>query len=363
MRNTLSAIFCLLTLFLFSASALSKTVNVLDFGAKGDGATDDALAFLLAIVAGDKIIVPSTETGYLINNSIVVNKPVKIVGDHKVFIQADRTLFYITSSDVEISGFEIDMNSSGPGTAAFYLDSSVSKLDRIYLSSTEIHNAYHSVLDANHPINKIVNLHLTDMISWTGKDTQYLLKDAFAFLELQDVTVDNTSNVLPGIGYPSISISNNEGAILKDVHILGLNAGGYEFKNSDAIWISRCSADTTAGIGFNFEDTDYVYISDSVASLNTHGGASFIGSDFVQLSNFVAAGRNGIPGALAAAHGVNFVGSTNIQSSNLSARNNTGIEVIVNGSNLVRISNFLAPNNLLGNVLEVGSTDVIISGI
>ncbi len=68
------------------AVKLSDTVNVLDFGAKGDGVTDDSAAFSNAITAisnrgGGSVYVPSTGAAYCINTGLTLPNCVHLIGD------------------------------------------------------------------------------------------------------------------------------------------------------------------------------------------------------------------------------------------------------------------------------------------
>ena len=62
---------------------LTSVVSVLNFGAKGDGTTDDFQAFSRTISACKPhgvVVIPYTGNSYVINGTINVDKPIKIVG-------------------------------------------------------------------------------------------------------------------------------------------------------------------------------------------------------------------------------------------------------------------------------------------
>ena len=66
------------------ADRLCDFLTVKDFGAKGDGIQDDTQAFQAAVDAtpwGGTLIVPTPNSMYKISSAIIINKPIKIVGD------------------------------------------------------------------------------------------------------------------------------------------------------------------------------------------------------------------------------------------------------------------------------------------
>ncbi len=99
-----------------------EVISVADYGAKGDGTTDDYQAFANAIAAaGDKdiVYVPKPASFYRIAQKIVIGKPLTIEGNHYevsasatttiVFDAAVTTGFEVTFRDVKIKGLSIKM--------------------------------------------------------------------------------------------------------------------------------------------------------------------------------------------------------------------------------------------------------------
>lgn len=326
--------------------------NVIDHGAKGDGVSDDTLAFRNAIASAHHVFIPFSERGYLISETLALNKPAIIAGQNKSKIIANASLFSIESSDIRISGLDIHMDKAGPGTAAFYLNTCKSSLEKVYIEHSEVSHAFHMIIDGDHNKNIVVNLHLNDLISWYGRCTQIMLRDAFAYLFVKNVTIDQARNVGAVIDFPFISLANNEGSTFTDVHINGNGkpseqgiGAGFFFLNSRAVWLTRSMADTTGGYGFWFDNSHYIYLTDVVASLNTHGGFVFTGSSYITGANVIAAGRKGLPETLEHAHGFKLVNSSQAQITNLSSRNNTGVGLIVSGCSSSILNNLLLPNN------------------
>ena len=72
-------------------------VNVLDYGAKGDGVTDDTAAFNAAIATGKKVYVPiPSGAGYVVNNITVITNTV--IEGEKSGISNGPTLIVTTSN-------------------------------------------------------------------------------------------------------------------------------------------------------------------------------------------------------------------------------------------------------------------------
>lgn len=89
--------------------------SVMDYGAKGDGVTDDTNAFKLAIAgapAGGTLWVPKTNKFYNIKGSINVNKGIKIVGEGSTLQKSTLgVMFNLQASNITIDNLRI----IGPG--------------------------------------------------------------------------------------------------------------------------------------------------------------------------------------------------------------------------------------------------------
>lgn len=126
---------------------LRDTVNVKDFGAVGDGVTNDTAAFTAAIAAGHKrILVP--KGNYLINSLIsLATSGIKIIGDGKtatIITQAvlGTGVFDMVGSHCSIEDLSIIYNGQGTvgGTAINVAGSFYGSLKNVY-----IYRAYRGV--------------------------------------------------------------------------------------------------------------------------------------------------------------------------------------------------------------------------
>ncbi|HHL2498128.1 TPA: phage tailspike protein [Yersinia enterocolitica] len=340
------------------------------FGALGDGITDDSVAFNSAIQATVGIVNINKKTpGYLISQSLNINKPVKVQGINRPLIKpSSSNLFEISSSDVFIDGLRID-SASGSRTHIAHLKTATSTIERIYINDIYATNCGRVVYDDNHATNIIVSLYVTNIQSRLCRERGVYLRDAFAFIFFKNIMLDYVS-VTDGItNDPIVYISGNEGLFMDDVDILGgtitgfgLRSGFY-IENSSAVYLTRCFADTLGGYGFRLNNITFARLNMITASLCDQHAILFVGNcTDVQGSNIYAGGRVGLTPATASINGVYISDSCfNVNLSNITTKSCTGNGVLTDGTSGVMITGLVSHNNTLRGAY-IGGTSSIICG-
>ena len=109
---------------------LSQTISVKDFGAVGDGSTDDTAAIQAALNAGRAVYFPATPNGYRISGTLTIAQPNKVVyGDSRFasylnLASQNFNIFNVTAvGNVQIR--DIGAINFGAATSGFFVNGAV----------------------------------------------------------------------------------------------------------------------------------------------------------------------------------------------------------------------------------------------
>lgn len=113
-------------------SKLKDWVSVKDFGAVGDGTTDDTQAFANAIATGKNVFVPKTQNGYVINNvplttnTVIVGEKSGVFDGPRLIISTSNAAAFVpaNSNDAifqcKLANFSVATLNTSVTNAAFY---------------------------------------------------------------------------------------------------------------------------------------------------------------------------------------------------------------------------------------------------
>nr|WP_320025643.1 glycosyl hydrolase family 28-related protein [uncultured Acetobacterium sp.] len=196
-----------------------KIINAKDYGAKGDGLTDDTAALQDAIDESSKekalLVIPESEQPYLITKQLIISKDVHIRGYGAILFMAPeestiRNMLWSnpddTVSNISIEGLTLKSENTIVGVD-YYENSMVSNVQGMYFQGVETMKISDVFMD-----NVYVGLKLSQTGSLKNKD-----------IKVSNLRIDNS-------GMP-IQISGTNGFSMVD-SILNSNNGGTKWLHS-----------------------------------------------------------------------------------------------------------------------------------
>lgn len=309
---------------------LRLVIDAQDFSAVGevwDGVYDNTAtvqeAVNEAIVRGGAtVILPPLMS----ISSIAIGGRCSIRGvDSKTRITAragNYTMFSIQASDVSISNLYID-DAAKTGGWDFIIACGTGTIVRTRIDNVLTLSSYGTFTDSGTGTSA-AGSHITTIITniqsalHRGPGVQFTRAFAFVWFERAAIDFVNVAaSNFAGFFFSLGGLGGNAGGLtMIDCDVLGTmgvynNAGqnGYEIRNTAAVWMVRCKADTVAGIGFLLFNVNATHQEGCVASLcGSHGFWLEIvyNSTFVDL---IAAGRNYLAAPGTGSDGVRIVGT------------------------------------------------------
>ncbi|MCB0378886.1 MAG: hypothetical protein KDD33_10365 [Bdellovibrionales bacterium] len=340
--------------------------NVLNFGAVGDGATDDSVAFQRAIDASSVLFVPGNKI-YRMESALRINKPIKIFSDNTAQLKmvGSASSIYLHSSDIEMTGFKVDASQNNQSCIFHLQNDNVGYwLRDIRISHIEAYNAHCFLKDiygvqANSFDHTYVGIYINDIVSSHVRGPQISMNGGWAFIFLKNISIPSTSQVFNS---PYVSLKNNAGAMIENIKIVGSGQAGQtinhglHFESSAAIWLTDINIEKVAGYGIYGDSIYGFYLRDTSSRYNGLGGYLVANSQFVQGANVLS--QNYVNGVWFSRLGMYLKNSTSVQMQwvDMSGTNGSGLilENVTNSS----FSYLQAANNGGYGILSSGNNNV-----
>lgn len=256
-------------------------VSIEAYGAVGDGAHDDTVAFKNAVKSGYNIFIPKPKYKYLLTETVAIENKISIVGMNGLYqsnIESTAAhAFDIRSSNVRLQGLSIYMSDPHPSKIGIWIDANSKALANIKILNTAIVNAGYAVTNYQGAQNTISNLSISGLTTYgkTGvglnltkiKDstldrvievgTEHPLAGAFLSLYKSSNVHITESTSEQGFIQPT---EGNPGhfrwLVENSVHSILLD-------DSDSIKIDRWMSDGTNSNGIYVNNSRHVHIADS----------------------------------------------------------------------------------------------------
>lgn len=352
-------------------------VSVLDYGATGDGTTDDTQAIQDAIDAGYVIYFPPTAGGYKVSSAtLTIPSNRTLLGDYgktKIIHANGSWLFDIAGSFVTINGFQFDCTAvTSDSVGIFRLRSDTLSMEYITISNIYTNSATRVIADVASS-NVIVNLNLKNWSCRLHRGNAVYLQTVFAYLQVEEVTVDFVGGSVRN--YTAFRVENNQGSRWTQCDVTGgditgttSSQHGFLFNNCIAVWMYGCMADTCGGNGFYlYDNCSYFYFENCVASLcdgfgfgcgEADGGTTYQ----LRLSNCTVQGRRLQTYKTSDKSAYTFDSCDTVQLSNCEAVDSTGDGFYMNGTVRYNMSNCRGDTNSLYGMASSGSSNGLVTG-
>jgi len=350
-------------------SKLQDMVSVKDFGAVGNGSTDDTNAFQNAINTGKQVFVPYSALGYVVGGLIASTSGGLIGEDErtKIILKAATTNWLtLRTSNFSVGNLLFTSGANCTGSL-IYLDTNA--------GSYEKHRIFNIVTDQlAAPFFKDANaagsydeLYIWNITLQRHANQAVVMRDGFAYLFITELTVDLASSTSPN--WTFIDVQNSQGLTLERVEIEGsafvgaTNAAqiGIDIRTCSAIWLRRCFVDTTGGKGIYISGCAYVHIMDTVVSLCDGNAVEISATTIIQSDKLLIIGRNQLASKTATIHGLlltNGCGSANFTNTFSGYNTGDGIKVdhTTTNNQIIHVSSAMVISNTGVGLRTVGTT-------
>lgn len=357
-------------------SKATDFVTPQDFGAVGNGTTDDSAAFQAALDTGKQVWVPYTSSGYSFGtNFITVGTGQWLVGESLVTIKGTGAkLIRLTGygSISGVTGFTFNMLGASPGSSALRFGTSSAVVWRVRLSNLFTVNCYGAIDCESHATNYIVDILVDDVQCTVPYGQQIYIPRSRGFMQFNQVFVDCTLSATPTVTWVSIQFDDFLGLELTKVDVVGqgffsprvFDAGCVGIKidgtstpgSGRFVWLNRVRAEAVNGPGIQIFNTTFLW-SEWLESFSALGiGIHFVNCSIIEASDTYARGTGDSIYVVAGAHGIIFDTCSDLIATNTASEINSGSGLLVDDTTLSKFTNVRCEANTRYGIEETGTS-------
>lgn len=344
--------------------------NVMDYGAVGNGTTDDTAAFVAALAANAFVVVPYTATGYCLNTgSIAIASGKYLLGINRVTLKSTAAaLFNITGYNTKcgIRGFNIDMTGSPSVSTAITLKTALTDVWKVEIDDIIFNHCVTAIQDETSTASSVIELKVQDVRCLFTRGRQIYLRRTAGFIQFNRVAVDLTQNT-SAVTWEGARFENVGGLELTQFDVLGgdlypysATATGLVITNGSAVWLRRVLVDSYVGPGIVITSIDDMYMDDVTCYVALGNQIQLTSITNSELNKVIAIGAKGVTGAASGANGISITSCSQLNMTNVRADSNTGSGIIFNNSTDCRLSNVQTLNSTVYGVGQLGTCNRIV---
>jgi len=356
-----------------------KEYSVKQFGAKGDGTTDDRLAIQAALDTGRAVYVPYSPGGYKISSRLTANPGTNIRADWgktSIIMGSDNDYFFeIKGGNIAIEGFIVDC-SFGNGSGVFLFRTDLGSVGQVYIKNIVTNLAGTLVSDISSVSNVIANVQFKTFLCLSQRGAGFSLTQSLriSYCDWEDCTI-SYGTLSTNANFTAYMLSNlvecwiNKCAAETLGHDMSTlsNNNAFVISNSEQVHLTDCVINACGGYGYRVTNGSYeVFISNCESRSAVKNGilvdAVGSASSDITIANCTALGAVGNTYA-PTYDGISVQGANRVQISNCHALNNTGAGIFLASATHVTINGGRSDFNVGRGLDSSGTNTALISGM